>query len=70
MLSQLRLPGNASPLYVLPGLHDAVLLTALAVLCTLLPFALSLVTTAILIMVAAWETLSLGMLKHDDSTGL
>ena len=36
-------PSQASPLFVLPNMHDGLLLAALAVICTLLPFALSLV---------------------------
>ncbi|MBN6149063.1 DMT family transporter [Xanthomonas sp. AmX2] len=37
------LPSLSGPLLVLPGLHDTALLLALALLCTLLPFALALV---------------------------
>jgi drug/metabolite transporter (DMT)-like permease len=37
------LPALASPLWVVPNLHDSLLLLALAGLCTLLPFALALV---------------------------
>jgi len=37
------LPALSGPLLVLPGLHDTALLLALALLCTLLPFALALV---------------------------
>lgn len=37
------LPALASPLWVLPDLHDGLLLVVLAAVCTLLPFALALV---------------------------
>jgi drug/metabolite transporter (DMT)-like permease len=37
------LPALSGPLLVLPSLHDTLLLLALALLCTLLPFALALV---------------------------
>ncbi|WP_295950528.1 EamA family transporter, partial [uncultured Xanthomonas sp.] len=37
------LPALSGPLLVLPSLHDTALLLALALLCTLLPFALALV---------------------------
>lgn len=42
-LMPLLFPAFAGPLLVLPGLHDGALLLVLSLLCTLLPFALSLV---------------------------